>query len=336
MTGIAAFPTLSARDVVEERADLVTWLEDRGEFGGPRAWSIGMAPQDRTLENTSAERWATSLRVAEQFYVSDDLTRTALATGDAFDDFALDITDLPSTHGLVAFGEPITAELHLQSLSGMAITAASWAAHSGLVEIRWWTDKNSWIKDFGATNNFTAQQYRHMHRLHPTKLTAVGHSAIKFGERSKWPTDGIDTMKPPPGASIAELAEFALAQQRLIEAEKTLVAAWLLMGQTLTVETRVQTPRSAAGRIGRLDPALLGAVRQVTLRHKNIAPQQRGNVEGPKREWAHRWCVRGHWRKRRKDARPGTPSKIWITPYIKGPDGAPILDPSKLVNILRR
>lgn len=48
-----------------------------------------------------------------------------------------------------------------------------------------------------------------------------------------------------------------------------------------------------------------------------------------------RWLVRGHWRNHyypsRKANRP-----IWIDTHIKGPDGAPILDPDKLVNVLRR
>ncbi|MDF6042102.1 hypothetical protein LRD69_07970 [Streptomyces sp. JH14] len=45
--------------------------------------------------------------------------------------------------------------------------------------------------------------------------------------------------------------------------------------------------------------------------------------------------MRGHWRNHyyssRKANRP-----TWIDQHIKGPDGAPILDPEKLVNLLRR
>lgn len=334
------FPTLSARDMCEERADLVTWLEDDGKYGGPASWSMGLDPFEAKHERRSASRWSTSLRAASLTYTSTSLTRTALAAGAAFDDYALTAEDIPQPHGFIAWEEPVTANAtDLHSLSGMAITAATWAVYGAGVEIRWWTDKNQWIKDWSGGNpdmgvpKLTPQQLRETHRLHPTRMVAVGNSTLWFGEKDAWPVGRIPR---PPGLTLAEAKEYRFSERRLAEAERALVASWLLMGQTLTVSTEVHTPRASMARIGRLDPRLLGVVRQVTLRHKSIAPDRHGNVEGPRREWAHRWVVTGHWRKKRKDARPGTPSKIWITDFFKGPEGAPLLDPSKLVNVLRR
>lgn len=336
---MGAFPTLTARDLVEERADLHQWLTDPGEHGGARAWALDASPQEALMERRSARRWATSLHAADLTFVDKSLVRTALAAGDAFDDYSLEVYDVPSLHGLIAFEEPVTAPISGGNhVSGMPVTAASWAVHGGMVEIRWWTDKKSWIEDY-CGNKIRPDEKRKLLMMHPPKLAAVGSSALLFGTQDHWPIPRMAAAaakKADPSVREQVIAEYRLAEQRLVEAEKTLIAAWLLMGQTLTVETRVQAPRASVARVGRIDPALLGTVRQVTLRHKNIAPDQRGQVEGPKREWAHRWCVKGHWRKRRKDARPDTPSRIWVTPHIKGPDGAPILDPSKLVNILRR
>lgn len=332
---MAPFPTLTAREMCEERAELYQWLTDPGQYGGQKSWAYGFGPQVALLEQRSARRWSASLHSADLTYVDRNLTRTALAAGDAFDEFSLDECDITSPHGLVAFEEPITAPMHLTYVTGMAITAASWAVHGNLVEVRWWTDKNSWVKDYADTNQMKPAERRVLHLMHPTKLVAVGHSGIKFGERDRWPEPDLrDEYEPQASKKMVE--EYKLAGRRLVEAEKTLIATWLLMNQTLTVETRVQTPRAAMARIGRIDPALLGTVRQVTLRHKNIAPDQRGEVDGPKREYAHRWCVKGHWRKRTRDPKPGESRKIWVPWHLKGPEGAPILDPSKLVNVLRR
>lgn len=333
------FPTLKASELCEERADLVTWLEDPRPFGGQSAWAMGLGPQTARQERQSAVRWATSLRAAKMTYTTKELTRTALAAGDAFDNYQLEAHDIPSPHGFITWEEPITAPVNLHALSGMAITAATWAVHGGMVEIRWWTDKNSWVTDWSGGNiknnvrKLSQAEVAATHRMHPTKLVAVGTSALLFGDQAEWPQA---KMPPPPGSSAEEKIEYALGAQRLVEAEKTLMASWLLMNQTLTVDTPVHTPKSSFKRIGRLDPSLLGVVRQVTLRQKNICPDRVGKVDGPKREYAHRWIIDGYWRSKPYNAKPETPSKIWVSGHIKGPDGAPFLDPSKLVNVLRR
>lgn len=346
------FPTLTARDMVEERADLVRWLEDPSDSGGGHAWSNGLGPQDAWREKKSAPRWAASLRAADLTYVDTALTRTALAAGDAFDDYSLDECDIPSPHGFIAFAEPITAHLsEMEFLTGMPITAASWAVHGSMVEIRWWSDKKEWIKDFSSVNGAAHPKIgiqhitKTLYRLHPTKVVAVGHSALSFTEEPSWPSidlppaNGSSTFFGPAKRNVVTQKarnEERIAIQRLTEAERTLVAAWALMQQTIVTETIVHAPKAALSRVGRIDPALLGTVRQVTLRHRNLAPDRVGHIEGPKREWAHRWCVKGHWRKRTRPPKPGESRKIWVSWHIKGPDGAPILDPSKLVNVLRR
>ncbi|MFE5485932.1 hypothetical protein [Streptomyces sp. NPDC056527] len=64
-------------------------------------------------------------------------------------------------------------------------------------------------------------------------------------------------------------------------------------------------------------------------------PQQAGVSAGVGRGDRHRWIVRGHWRNHYYPARKAHPP-IWIDQHFKGPDGAPILDPDKLVDMLRR
>lgn len=56
---------------------------------------------------------------------------------------------------------------------------------------------------------------------------------------------------------------------------------------------------------------------------------------GEKREFHHRWVVRGHWRQQacgpgREQRRP-----TWIMPHLKGPDDAPLM-PSEHVQVWRR
>jgi hypothetical protein len=42
------------------------------------------------------------------------------------------------------------------------------------------------------------------------------------------------------------------------------------------------------------------------------------------RDYQHQWVVRGHWRQQWYPSR-NVHRPIWITPHIKGPEGAPLL-----------
>ena len=115
--------------------------------------------------------------------------------------------------------------------------------------------------------------------------------------------------------------------------ERALIVSWLLMGQTLTRQEEVAAPKNAL--ISRLDPTLPTAVRYVQLRHRSTAAEPADQGDGPGRTYHHRWIVTGHWR------RASLPSQqrhrpVWIRDHWKGPEGAPVLDPGKLVHVLRR
>ena len=50
-------------------------------------------------------------------------------------------------------------------------------------------------------------------------------------------------------------------------------------------------------------------------------------------EWARRWIVRGHWRNQWYPSLNMHQPK-WIGPYIKGPDGKPLIEPQKLFAVV--
>lgn len=106
---------------------------------------------------------------------------------------------------------------------------------------------------------------------------------------------------------------------------------WLLMRQPLSQET-IQTPDRAARRRalreGVTDPP---SVRVISLRRPTSSSEQSGEPT----QWHHRWIVRGHWRNQaygsdRKLRRP-----IWIAPFVKGPEGAPMLGGEKVYTLKR-
>lgn len=98
---------------------------------------------------------------------------------------------------------------------------------------------------------------------------------------------------------------------------------WLLMQQRISVET-IQRPNRASERRLRRANKPVDAVRVISLRQ----PEHHGGP-GSDRIYHHRWVVRGHWRKQWYPSQERN-VPIWISPYVKGPDGAPLLAGEKV------
>ena len=114
----------------------------------------------------------------------------------------------------------------------------------------------------------------------------------------------------------------------------TTYATWTLMMQPGIAD---QTPqqvepkvRKAIARTGRRVPD----VTLVELRRR-YAPRDHGDAPGAGRNYRHQWVVGGHWRNQAHGPGRADRKKIWIAPFTKGPDGAPMIATTK-VNVWRR
>ncbi|WP_062012147.1 hypothetical protein [Streptomyces hygroscopicus] len=323
------------RQVPEIRAELVQWLTDPDDFGGPAIWSKGFDPQTARQERQAAGDWAVALQAAELFYVSAEVTRMAVSAGMALPSYRLHPEDLPATHGLLVWEEPATDSLEGGEHIGAPIVGISWAMRGGGVQFRTWCHREDWIRHMAkgepraGLRDLSPEEIRILRRTQPQAIVCMSRGFLPFGQVPGWlssmPAD-TSTM------SVVELEDHSRSATHQEQAERALVVTWLLMGQSLSREEDVQAPRSSAKFIARINPNLLTAVRYVQLRHRTVLGREHGDGSG--RGYRHRWIVRGHWRNdyypSRKAHRP-----IWIDQHIKGPDGAPILDPEKLVNLLR-
>lgn len=81
-------------------------------------------------------------------------------------------------------------------------------------------------------------------------------------------------------------------------------------------------------RTGKEPPEL----RIVKLRANESRIYERSESEG--REWSMRWVVRGHWRSQWFPTKKAH-SQVWIAPYIKGPEGKPVIGSRKIFDVSR-
>jgi hypothetical protein len=133
-----------------------------------------------------------------------------------------------------------------------------------------------------------------------------------------------DGYEPHPGTNVIRL----------------LHALWLLTEQTVArVEPEhVERPARRRAEKRKLPPK----VTVIKLRREATGSQRH---EGESTvEWAHRWVVRGHWRwqavsEHHPLAQEIEPRKfrarIWINPYVKGPEGTPLVQSEKVYSLER-
>lgn len=335
----APLPTgISPRDLPEIRAEIATWLADPGPNGGPATWSGRHSPDVAAQERRAAADWSHALRVADLYYIGADMTRLAINAGQALPSYRLHPEDLPTRNGLLVWEEPVADAYEGGEYTGAPITAATWTTTGHGVEVRTWATRENWLRYMAAGDTraglaqLTPTEVQSLRRRQPQPIVTLHTSYLPFGRIPGWLANAPDDTST---MSLVELESRARALEQIEEAERALIVTWLLMGQTLIRENIEYASKAGAKRIARLDPNLLTAVRYVQLRHRGIPTQDRTPGDGPGRQHSHRWIVRGHWRNQyypsRKTNRP-----IWIDDHLKGPDGAPILDPDKLVHVLRR
>lgn len=332
--------TLTARQLPEIRAELTAWLADPN--GGAHIWSRFSDGERADRERAAAGRSATHLRGAELYYVAEDLTALAAAAGASLPSYRLSEQDIPAASGLVVWQKPITERRELVEVTGCPVLAASWGPHRGGVEVRWWVHLDDWLEEIARPDPALGHdamgraEIARLRRENPAPLVSTFASHLRFGQHPSWLRTDYDATPADERADHAQWQLDMAAYSELTEtAERTLVSTWLLMGQTLVREERERPPRSSERRIARLSPSLASEVRCVQLRRGHADPDPKAEVGAHGRTRSHQWIVSGHWRNHWYPAR-GDHRPIWIAPHMKGPDGAPLLDPAKLVHVLRR
>lgn len=108
------------------------------------------------------------------------------------------------------------------------------------------------------------------------------------------------------------------------------MALWMLLGQTITSVEDEEVDRAAARRAKRMN--LPPRVTVIQLRRAKGSAKADGETMV---EWHHRWITRGHWRWQRCGEGLLELRRIWISPYVKGPEGAPLKVSDKVYDLSR-
>ena len=213
-------------------------------------------------------------------------------------DYPLAKHDLPTEAGFVVFDRAFDWD-------GDAITAFAWGGLTG--------SRQAAIKDGSVTVHRASHQ---MARVQSVFATALPNCRGMF---HYYEGDCLDVSLRNSLTDIAMM--------------KVIVAFWQFVQQRIFVMTPGKPPRKLSKkekREGRPPPPIVNIV---TLRATEQVVQDKFKEHG-EGDWTHRWVVRGHWR---QQWYPSTKSHslIWVAPYIKGPDGLPLIVKEKRFEVVR-
>ena len=262
----------------------------------------------------AAEQW--KLSQAEPIFIDADMVDLITHAAESFDPEPLEWEDFLIPFGFVLMEKPFV----LQDARGKTISYRAWSFGPSVTDgedgeeipsgqgalFTWYThrdDPDDWVPKPDDPNYDPAMAFRDK-GFAPYPLT-MGHSAHwVFGEDfTRWEKAAEGVKDGNPGQMQTSWRNlWALTQ-----------VALRLMQQTISTKEKRDVGRPAARRAKRAGHPER-EVTVITLRRLKQAAESNREVE-----WSHRWLVRGHWKNQ------WYPSiqrhrRIWIAPFIKGPE----------------
>jgi hypothetical protein len=343
-------PSLNASHVPDLRRELAEW------YGGPQGaqyyynaivlgrQAIKPAGTPERVARQLATAEATRLRDGDLWYVDEDLCALVAAAHPSMPAFAPRPSDLPSRVGFVVFANPIAlyaaAEARHDSVieqlaktGGDNFLRTSEKIHSGenrIVAVSWGPNVDAASSAGGLWMSFYAPSAVHFGDVFEGEPEAERRARSMLPRLNvdneaclAWRPDGAppDRYRLPAGDERPTTLTWA----RLV------FAAFQLAAQKNLAETGAQSLSRTDQRRNKRAGLPDRDVRIVRLRRSLSADRDAENPSA-RREWRHRWVVRGHWRNHWypsiHDHRP-----MWIAPYLKGPTDAPLLGGDKVIVI---
>jgi hypothetical protein len=266
------------------------------------------------------------LNMSEAYFVTAEmmpLVRWASAGLDNTDSFAHDLW--PTDHGFVIFEDSlITREMWGRTVTTCAMSWGRLVANGrpGTLVV-FYTDINDprdeVNKDVLTSNR--RQELADMGRLHVHHIQFIADSQLAG---------------PPVIVPEADYAKWAVGTGQTLASEvdndtRFILALLMMLNQTVTSLKEAEVDRRTQKRMGRMN--LPSRVTVVQLRRTAGSRSEGESMV----EWSHRWVVRGHWRNQPYKAEDGsvTYRKIWIAPYIKGPEDMPFKQSEKVYSLSR-
>lgn len=266
------------------------------------------------------------LQVGETYYVSPHMSDLAAAASETMPDEPVLKSDPPSTHGFMYLPQP----MRFMDIRGRlcSVSAIVWVS-VGPGCVVWFLSDRDEVKDM-----VNADMRR---RFTPEEIVLLPKLQLAAQASFRWDQPlprSITNQTLIPNASSIDIHwegdNLVFATDTFMELNvqvkrdpllAMVLVIWRLMQQTLTSVERERVDRGTwrhARRVKFKDHE----VTVIALRRRAPSDEHGEHTV----EWSHQWVVRGHWRRQPcKVEGEWTHRVIYINPYLKGPEDAPLL-----------
>lgn len=321
-------------------------------IGGPTADSRTPLPKDMS-DVPAGRAWLRALtnyvEASYAYRVTHDMCLVLEHAAAALDErHEFDRTKAPTGCGIVRFDRPIEVQdvRGVKMLVHWAIWGPAWHPDSGheagvgfaFYNDVWTQPDEVWgefltVKNrFGAAGETIDQEHLDTVQKALGRWASVHQTIARDGQEL-----GPSQVAAGPMQQAQVIAE-GMQPQAATNLFRYMHALWLLLNQTI-VQTEEEIPERAARR--RAEKR--GIPSKVTvIKLRRIAGANREDGESLV-EWSHRWIVRGHWAWRKCGAEhplaepyeKGYRAWIYVHPYQKGPEDAPLIITDKVYSLDR-
>jgi len=295
-------------------------------------YDLDMPRRSQTVEKDAQALTAGlhhALQRAEAFHVNTDMCALVQAASLQLDDD--DVHDerlAPSLTGIVRLDVP----LEVKDVHG-SILKIHWIVWSGTVveqgvglQVSAWNDDDD--PDDTAIWQYRPEDEREFVRRVVGRWNYTGSFVMLNGERIGPPTIAGTAIPEPMRRRFAERNETPNLES--VNVPRYLHALFLMLNQTI-VRTSTHEPNSKERRRLKRMP-IPGKVTVIELRRSEYPDREPGESHV---EWSHRWLVRGHWRWQRCGPGLSEKKRVWVHPYVKGPEDRPLVASQRIYDLRR-
>jgi hypothetical protein len=326
---------MKPKDMLELRGDLAAKLSNPSYRSGMAAQiTASTVISDFQVASRTCDWTTKTAAIAENFFVIPEMCDLVAYSATVLD--SSDITDVtlaPSRAGFAYFVKPL--EMIDIRQNNILVNAMLWdTATDGSVVVHMWND------EYVNPDDAAAHVYAEM-------LSLSGSARANFEEwkrlQGRWGYAGVVVYRDEEfvGDERREVSEDLARQYEDVEGVKTepftnpvrLVHAFFLMlSQTLVAREHERGDRKSARRMKTM--GVPNDVTIITFRRTKYEKKLEGEA---KVEWNHRWLVRGFWRWQpyKDDEGKWARKRIWINPYVKGPEDKPLVITNKINAFVR-
>lgn len=250
-----------------------------------------------------------ALRQAEMFWVARDMVDVALHAARTLPEWTPAVA-APAPNGLLCWARPAGSVPYGPKQT--STTHVPWDAV-------WWWVRPGGMMQLVSASRFTKQQDLIAQFQVSTPVWAANTIVINPNESRTEEANGTEDSHP--FVSVVG-------------------AAWLLIAQANVAETRTIGSQPQLRSQTRTDipappPREPSTVTIVELRARPAAHGRESDPAAPERTYTHRWPVEGHWRQQPYGPNNSQRKPKYITDYVKGPAGAPLINKER-VHVLRK